>query len=372
MTNSYLSENFTTIEHYQELKEKSLRGPNGWLLFVACNAGMQLASDIRQEYEGLYHEREDDVISIPLIGTHEEPLTRIFTDLETCPRLPIHVAGANAFVFQNTHEYVTPYGVNENIQQLIQVVRTLRTHRAQTITVVLPYSAYSRQDKPSFMKREAALASLFADQLKISGADMYLTYHPHTLSLYGFYEPEIKFVALSGLDLFESFFKKFKNLDDTIVVSTDAGGAKATIYFAESLGVPYAISSKLRDKKDHSDLIGIIGDLTNKKRAIIIDDETVTGNSIINTVKAVNQKFGIEEIYAAVTHFKVNNENIGKFIDANKNYGLKELHITDSIPQKKEILDHKFVIQHSLAGVFATTINKLHYNQSVSRIFSRL
>ncbi|MFW5657680.1 MAG: ribose-phosphate diphosphokinase [Bacteroidota bacterium] len=372
MASNQMSKSFTTHDFYTQSREKALDGPNGWLLFVSCNSGIKLAHDIRNEYEALHLENNSSPISVPLIGTYEEPLTRVFTDGESCPRLPIHVAGANAYVFQSTHEYITPNTVSDNIQQLIQVIRTLRSHRAKTITVVLPYSPYSRQDKPSFMKRESALASLFADQLKVAGADLYLTYHPHTLSLYGFYEPDIKFVALSGLDLFEQTFTEFKNSDDTIVVSTDAGGAKATVHFADKMELPYAISSKFRQTNGKASLIGVIGEIKDKKRAIIIDDETVTGNSIVNAVKTLHTKYGIEECFVGVSHFKIRDEEVKKFIEANEKYGLKEVHITNTVPQKKAILDLDFIVQHDLSSIFATTINKLHYNMSVSLTFSRL
>jgi len=372
MDDNFFQEHFTTSDKFNNIKEDSLVGPNGWLLFVACNSAIEFTKIVKEKYENYLHVNNGQKKSVPLIGTEEDPITRVFSDTETCPRLPIHVAGANVYVFQCIHENLTNNTVNENIQQLLQVISTLRAHRAQTITVVTPYSPYSRQDKPSFMKREAALASLFANQLKVAGVDIYLTYHPHTLSLYGFYEPEIKFVALSGHDLFRSVFDKLENKEEIVVVSTDAGGAKSTIHFSESLGSSYAISSKFRREKDKSNLIGVIGDLENKKTAIITDDETVTGNSIINTIKTLNKYHGIEQIYVGVTHFKVNLKTINKFVEAHEKYGLKELHITNTIPQKPGVINHDFIKIHGLNSIFAATINKLHYNQSVSEIFSRL
>jgi ribose-phosphate pyrophosphokinase len=372
MTDQFFSRKFTTTTAYHKAQEEMLEGPNGWLLFVACNSGIELAENIKREYEALFKQSEGNHLSIPLIGSKSNPITRTFSDSETCPRLPVHVAGANAFVFQNIHENISERSVNENIQQLIQVVRTLQTHRARNITVVLPYSPYSRQDKPSFMKRESALAKLFADQLKASGADVCMTYHPHTLTLHGFYEPEIRFVALSGLDLFQSIFSHMKGQDDVIVVSTDAGGAKTTVHFADSMKTSYAISSKFRQAKDQSNIIGIIGDFENKKKAIIVDDETVTATSIVNAVKNLNEQYEINEIYVGVSHYKMTHEYIHKFIEAHEKFGLKELHITDTIPQDPELLNYDFIKQHGLSQIFASTINKLHYNQSVSEIFSRL
>ncbi len=359
---------FVTPEKFDQLKKRTLSGPNGWLLFVACNTGIGFAQSVKSEYEKMLRENNSELESIPMLGSYDEPVTTIFADKETCPRLNHHVAGSNAYVFQCAHEYITPNTINENIQQLLQVIRTLRAHRAKSITVVTPYYPYSRQDKPSFLAREATLASLFADQLKVAGAGVHLTYHPHALSLYGFYEPEMMLVALSGLDLFLDIFSQFKGRDDVVAVSTDAGGAKLTVHFSDAMDIPYAIANKFRPGKDRANLLGIIGDLSNKKIAIITDDETVTGSSIINACRWLYQN-GVHEIYAAVSHMKLREEYIPRLVELHEKFGLKEFHTTDSIPQIPAITKLPFLKVHSLARRFAATINHLHYNQSVSELY---
>lgn len=359
---------FITPEVFDESGMRALHGPNGWLLFVACNAGVEFAHKVKDEYESMLAANGSKIKQIPIIGTPETPLTAVFTDTETCPRLPTYVAGSNAFVFQSCQETISGNTVNENIQQLIQVVRTLRAHRARTITVVTPYVPYSRQDKPSFMMREATLASLFADQLKVAGADILLGYHPHAYSLYGFYEPQMTFVALSGLALFVEMFEDKIGRDDVIAVSTDAGGAKFTVHFANAMHISYGIANKFRTGKDSANILGIIGDLEGKKEAIIVDDETVTGTSLLNTVHQLHHDFGIERIYVAISHMKLKKEFIPRLVDAHKHSGLTEMHITDTIPLTKEITELDFVRCHSIARRFAGTINRMHYNRSVSEL----
>lgn len=361
---------FITPENAVGLKSRQLQSSNGWLLFVACNSGIDLAMAVKQEYDKRLQALGSGISETPLIGDRDCPLTSVFSDTETCPRLPEHVAGSNAFVFQCVQENVSGNTVNENIQQLLQVVRTLRAHRAKNITVVTPYSPYSRQDKPTFMKRESALASLFADQLKVAGADMCLTYHPHTYGLYGFYEPSIKLVALSGLDLLVEMFARFKGRDDVIAVSTDAGGAKFTVHYAETMGITHAIASKFRRAKEKSAMLGIVGPLKDKKVAIIIDDETVTGGSILHTVETLYSVHNIKEIYVAVSHLKAKSEHLDGFVEAREKYGLKEVHVTDSVPQPPEFFHLDFFYLHPLSALFAVTINRLHYNQSISRVFT--
>lgn len=371
MQNKTDKEQFVTFEDSQKIKKTGLSGPNGWLLFIACNSGIDFAHSVKDSYEKFLQENNSEFKSIPIMGTYEEPITLTFSDTETCARLPGHVAGSNAYVFQCAQENISKNTVNENIQQMLQVVVTLCSHGAKTITIVTPYSPYSRQDKPTFMKRESSQAAFFAAQIKASNADIYLTYHPHTLSLYGFYEPDIKFVALSGLDHFISTFKRFKNKKNVIAVSTDAGGAKFNMHFSRALNISYAIANKFRLGKDDSNLFGIIGHLDEKDTAIIIDDETVTGDSIINTIISLHTHYDIKDSYVAVSHMKIKKKYLPRFIEAHQKYGLKELHITDTIPQIPELDNLDFVVKHSVADIFARTINRLHHNRSVTEIFSR-
>ncbi|MBD3243792.1 MAG: ribose-phosphate diphosphokinase [Chitinivibrionales bacterium] len=363
------SRQFVTPEHFEQIGHRALQGPNGWLLFVACNAGIDFAETVRDEYEKMLRENGSSVDRIPMIGSRESPITTVFADTETCPRLGTYAAGSNAYVFQSCHQPAGGNTVNENIQQLIQVVRTLRAHRAKTITVVTPYCPYSRQDKPTFMRREAVLARLFADQLKIAGADIHLCYHPHTYSLHGFYEPEMIFVALSGLALLAEIFEEMMGQKDTVVVSTDAGGAKFTMHYADIMDINYAIANKFRTGKDKADILGVIGDLEGKKTAIITDDETVTGTSLLNAVRQLHETYGIPEVRVAVSHMKMPEEFVPQLVEAHRSWGLKSMHITDTVPLVDAVRTLNFVHVHPIARRFAATINHMHYDQSVSTLF---
>jgi ribose-phosphate pyrophosphokinase len=358
---------FISPLEYEEIARKQDSGPNGWLLFVACNSGLELGQKVKEEYEKRLRKKGSD-FEIPL---NDEPLTKVFDDTETRPRLPFSVAGANAFVFQYVNRRDNHAKVNDNFMELCQVIRTLKVHGAQKITAVMPYHAYARQDKPTFRMREATTAKLIADLLITSGVDDILAYHLHTDSVKGFYEPH-HVVSLTGLDLFLTIFERFKGMDDAIAVSTDAGSSKFTLHLKDRMGISYAISSKYRPKDQMADTLGIIGNIKGKKIAVIADDETVTCDSLVNVMRTLSLDYGIKEIYAAVSHNKMTNEAIACMKKAYDQYNLKELHVTDSVPQTKEVNTLPFIIVHSLADRLACTINRMHYNQSVSEVWYRL
>lgn len=353
---------------YQERERNTLIGPNGWMLFVACNSAIDLARAVKDKYDS-YLEANNSHCRVQLLGTKENPLTRVFPDTETCPRFDISVSGSDVYVFQNIHENISGNTVNENLIQMFQVCFALKEHGAKKITAITPYGAYSRQDKPTFMNREPTTAKMVADFLRVCGVATHIVYHPHTYALYGCYGTSIRYTPLSGLHLFMEIFREMKNKDKTVVVSVDAGAAKFTIHFANKMGLPYAISNKFRSSGEKTEILGLIGDLKDKTIAIVIDDETITGTSIINAVKKLYTDFGIHEIYVGISHLKLKEKYYDSLIEAHEKFGLKELHVTDSIPQDPNILKHDFIVRHTLVEKIASTINHLHYNQSITEIF---
>jgi len=304
-------------------------------------------------------------------GSTDRKLTKRAADTETLTRLPSHIAGSNAYVFQSVHELTSGNVVNDNLLQLMQMVRTLKVHGAKNVTAVMPYHAYARQDKPSFMMREATLAKLTADLLIASGVDNVMTYHPHSECLGGFYEPHARFTGLNGLDLFIGIAESFKGLEDVSCVSTDAGGAKFALHFARALDVDYAIANKYKPSDRKAEMLGIIGNLEGKRIALIGDDETVTVTSLSNAAKELHGQYGIQEIHFLISHNKVRPEYVHRLQEAHDQFGLRTMHVTDTVPQLPAMLELPFVTVHSLAERFARTINRLHYNQSTSELFYR-
>jgi phosphoribosylpyrophosphate synthetase len=94
----------------------------------------------------------------------------------------------------------------------------------------------------------------------------------------------------------------------------------------------------------------------------------VTGSSIINAVRWLHNN-GVEETHVAISHLKIREEFVPALLDAHHHFGLKVLHATDTIPQLPSILNLPFIRIHSLARRFASTINRMHYNQSISTLF---
>ncbi|MBW2965923.1 ribose-phosphate diphosphokinase [Candidatus Woesearchaeota archaeon] len=369
----YSINSFYGSEDYRQHRDKyaDLIGPNGSLLFVACDAGTELAENVRREYQSILAEKYNDekrVVEIPLLKDITNKFEGDGHD-GTCPRISHNVAGADAYVFQNCmDERRGSSSLNDNLMQLIQMIYTLKSQKVSKVSAVMPYYPYSRQDKPSFMKREASLARLVADLLTDVKVNSVISYHPHSISLSGFFPAGRPFNFISGIDLFVDIFSEYKNDKETVAVSTDAGGFKEIRCLAENLGIDYCAGSKDRPEQKKTNVLGVGGDLEGKKRAIIIDDETATFSSCFDLIEYLHQ-VGIKEFHVGVSHLRIRPDYIKRLEEANSKYNMVKFHTTDSVPQVEEISKLAFAKVHSLAKIWAFVINRMHYDLSVSKLF---
>lgn len=367
--------NFFTHDDYERHRQRyaDLMGPNGWLLFVACDAGKDLAQKVHQSYQDVLQKKywsNDPVVEIPLMTD----ITKRFEGNGhdgTSPRIPKHVAGADVYLFQSVmDERVNSEGVNEGVWQLGQAAFTLKSHRVNRVTAILPYFPYSRQDKPSHKEREAALARHTADYLVNAGVDCVISYHPHTTAIVGFFPNDKPFQYISGIDLFADVFSPFKGNTETIAVSLDAGGLKETIHLAGALDIDFGLTAKDRPKQKQTNTLGVLGKLKGKQRGVLTDDETATFSSCFDAIKLLSQpEYGLHEFHVGISHMRLGLEYIDRLREANEKYGMIKLHTTDSVPQRDEILSLPFVEVHSLAKMWAYVINHVHYDLSVSKLF---
>lgn len=422
----------TTDQFLAESALQRMEGPNGWLLFAACDEGLDLAIRVKAEYDGLLASHRSTITTVPLLNAlpkveeHGGSIIRAFADTETAPNLPDHVAGSNVYVFQCAHELqsgyrraektglfetlsvietavneaanrstsarqallelpqafdtmkrcierVAGYTVDHNTEQLLKLVYTLRVHRANRITAVIPYLPGSRQEKPSTFERDAAIAKFYADQFRVAGANGVITYHLHADAIHMAYEPKISLTALNGLDGFiETTREILKDTDkgEVIVCSTDAGSAKLIVHLARAADLEHAIANKFRPRPEEAHILGIIGNICGKKKAILADDESVTAKSLINAGNELHTRHGVPDIYILISSNKIRPEHVDQLVNAynNGNGWLREFHVTDNIPQTPEMEKLPFVKVHPLAEKIARVINRLHYNHSVSEL----
>ena len=103
-------------------------------------------------------------LDVPLV----DPQIRRFANGEIFCEIEKNVRGADVFVVQTTSA-----PVNDNLMELLIMVDALKRASAASITTVVPYYGYSRQDRKA-SPRTPISAKLVADLITVAGASLSL------------------------------------------------------------------------------------------------------------------------------------------------------------------------------------------------------
>lgn len=356
---------FFTPEWFAEEQKGRTVPQRGKLLIAGCRSGSYLSEKVVDRYEELLQGSgsKDEII-------HLENIDKQFSDSETCVRLPIHVGGHDVFLFQALFDPTSDRSIDENYMAFLIAARAFREHGARHITGVLPYLAYARQDKPTTFTREPTTARLMADISISAGIDRLICWDPHAGQIRGFYGG-LSVNMLESLTLFIEEFGRFQNRGDVIVVAPDVGASKFVTHFGRALNINKAIATKYRPSPEVVTVSDIIGDFTDKKVIIILDDIMSSGGTITGLVKKLVTENDIEEVYLGVSHNLCVGCALDNLATLHKEYNLKQVVVTNSIPQTDSFKALPYVKVKCLSDTLARTINRIHYDRSVSEVFYR-
>lgn len=249
--------------------------------------------------------------------------------------------------------------VNERIMELLIAIDALKRASAARINVVLPYFPYSRSDKKD-QPRVPITAKLMASLIETAGATRVITCDLHNPAIQAYFN-NINCDRLSAQNLLQEYVKK-KNLEDMVVVATDAGSSKKAYKYSEYLQCPLALIDKRRDgNNDQAIASNVIGNVTGKS-AVIFDDEIDTAGSIMETVKVL-EKNGAKQIFVGATHGILS----GPAIDRIKESNVTEVILSNTVPITDEKKIDKITIL-SIAPLFAETIKRLNEGKPLGEL----
>ncbi len=280
-----------------------------------------------------------------------------FSDGEISVSLHESVRGSECFVIQST---CTP--VNDNLMEMLIMIDALKRASAASITAVMPYFGYARQDRKA-KARDPISAKLCADLITAAGADRVLTMDLHANQIQGFFD--IPVAHLFGAPMLANHMKKKigKDPEGFVVVSPDLGSVTRSRNFAAKIGCPLAIIDKRRPKANVSEVMNIIGDIEGKK-VILVDDMIDTAGTLCNAAQAVIDN-GALEVYACATHAVLS----GPATERIKNSVIKELILLDTVPVPEENMLDKYTVL-PVAPVFAEAIERIFADKPVSPLFT--
>lgn len=163
-----------------------------------------------------------------------------FANGEIYVRYQESARGADCFVIQS---HTAP--INQWIMEQLIMIDALKRASARSITVIVPFYGYARQDK-KHRGREPISARLIADLMKTAGADRLLTVDLHTDQIQGFFDGPVD--HLFALPLLADYVGRKVDRAKLTVVSPDAGRVRVADRWCDRLGAPLAIVHKRRDK----------------------------------------------------------------------------------------------------------------------------
>ncbi len=279
-----------------------------------------------------------------------------FSDGEISVSLHESVRGSECFVVQST---CTP--VNDNLMEMLIMIDALKRASAASITAVMPYFGYARQDRKA-KARDPISAKLCADLITAAGADRVLTMDLHANQIQGFFNIPVD--HLFGAPMLANHMKKKigKDPEGFVVVSPDLGSVTRSRNFAAKIGCPLAIIDKRRPKANVSEVMNIIGEIEGKK-VILVDDMIDTAGTLCNAAQAVIDN-GALEVYACATHAVLS----GPATERIKNSVIKELILLDTVPVPEENMLDKYTVL-PVAPVFAEAIERIFADKPVSPMF---
>merc|ERR1719491_1914964 len=312
-------------------------------------ANVELATEIAQK------------LKTKLSRIHIKP----YSDGEIGIQILENVRGKDVYLIQPT---CPPGGVNNNLMELILMISTMRRASAQTITAVLPYYGYARQDRKNQARVPISAADV-ARLLESMGVDRVIAVDLHCGQIQGFFGPRVPVDNLDGGVVGINHFGD-KDLHNPVIVSPDAGGVYRAKKFKEGLehkydwddvGLAMIIKQRTRDGTvDSMDLVGDVKDCD----CVIVDDMIDTAGTLCKAA-AVLKANGARRVFAFASHGLLS----GPGNDRIANSVMEEIVILNTIPTSPQRHANEKLTELSVAPLLAQAIFNIHAKKSLSALF---
>jgi ribose-phosphate pyrophosphokinase len=282
-----------------------------------------------------------------------------FNDGEIRIKIEDSVRNKNVFIIQSNSP-TKEQSVNDSIMELFLLVRTMKRASAASITAIIPYYGYARQDR-KVSERVPISAADIALMLEMAGVDRVVTVDIHCGQIQGFFQ-EIPVDNLNGAAMFVPHFTG-KDLKNVVVVSPDAGGVDRAKRFGDKLakaGIPseMAMISKERAQAGVVASMNLIGDVHNAD-VIIVDDICDTGGTLVKAAQLLKDK-GARRVFAAITHPVFSNNAVEKI----RKSVIEEMVVANTVRLRDQAADNICTI--SVGPLLGEAIRRIAAGESLS------
>ncbi len=281
-------------------------------------------------------------------------LNTTFSDGEIRVELNENVRGRDTFILQSTSS-----PVNDNLMQLLIITDALKRASARSITAIIPYYGYARQDR-KVKPRVPISAKLIADLITASGISRVISVDLHAGQIQGYFNIPVDNLFATPI-LLNYIRKHFK--DNLSIISPDAGGVERARAFAKRLNASLAIIDKRRDEPNVAAAMHIIGDVKGKT-AVILDDMIDTAGTLVQAAQILT-KNGAKHVYACCVHPVLS----GNAIERIEESTIESLVVTNTIRLNGKASECSKIKVVSISEILGEAIKRVYYSRSVSSLF---
>mgnify|MGYP000639838646 CR=1 FL=1 len=287
------------------------------------------------------------ILNIPL----GKSVTTILPDGEIHVRIDEVVRGKDIFLLQTGSP-----PVNDHVMETILYLDAFRRASVHSVTLVLPYYPYSRQERMS-KGRESISARVMADLLQSQGVNRVIYVDIHAPAIQGFFTVPVD--SLSAIPVLSAYFRK-PEFSNAVIVSPDVGRAKVAGKYAELTGLPLVIIHKRRESFLDTRVASLVGDVRGKMPIII--DDVMAGGSVLNSLDALYEQGAEGPAYLSITH-PVLLPSALRMIQEDDRIAKVVVTNTLPVPPEKRIAKLEII---SIAPLLAGIIEDIHEGRSIS------
>ncbi len=246
--------------------------------------------------------------------------------------------------------------VNDNLMELLLLLDAFRRASAHSISCVIPYFPYSRQDRMA-RGREAISSRAVANLLETQGASRVIFVDIHNPATQGFFNIPVD--PLTALPLLADYFRK-PEYANSAIVSPDVGRASVAGKYAGLLNLPLVVMHKRRTSFSETRTTHVVGDIEGR-RPIIIDD-IIAGGSVLKQLDVLYDEGAVGKACFSITHPVLLSSAL-EILDHDDR--IEKLVVTNTIPVPPE-KQHPKIEVLSIAPMLAEIIFDIHEGKSIS------
>ncbi|KAF6829939.1 ribose-phosphate pyrophosphokinase [Colletotrichum musicola] len=294
-------------------------------------------------------------LGIPLAKT----MSQNYSNQETSVTVGESVRDEDVFIVQSSE----PGNINDSLMELLIMVHACRTASARRITAVIPCFPYARQDKKD-KSRAPISAKLVANMLQVSGCNHVITMDLHASQIQGFFNIPVDNLYAEPSVL--QWIQQNMSIEDTVIVSPDAGGAKRATGIADRLETGFALIHKERPRPNVVGRMILVGDVRDKI-AILVDDMADTCGTLAKAAETLDAA-GAREVIAIVTHGVLS----GNAVETLNRSCLSRIVVTNTVPLGDKIERCPKLRVIDISQVLGEAIRRTHNGESVSYLFNHV